>query len=658
MPSIPTYLAILPLSPRLVQPSYRADIDGLRAMAILSVVAFHASPLWLKGGFIGVDIFFVVSGFLITTIIVGNLEKQKFSFVEFYRRRIVRIFPALFVVLAASFAFGWLMLLPQEYTNLGEQIAGGAGFVSNFIFWQSSGYFDTAATTKPLLHLWSLAIEEQFYLFWPLFVWATWRSPLNISLAASIVCLISFLLNLHATQHYPVAAFYFPLTRFWELAVGSTLASLAVQQPSIIQSLNKALANLLSFIGTALILTGLVVINSERAFPGWWAMLPVFGTAAIIAAGPDAWINREILSRPLAVRLGLISYALYLWHWPLLSFAHIIAIGEPSRALRFAAVGTAILLAWATYEFVEHPLRFGQSKWAYPLASTLMALMLISGFAGYAVYAEDGLPSRSSATSNLVYDGEIGSEGYFAYLNTKFYSCTPAIARQEAATFSLKFGPVKRCYQSKETGPIDLAIIGDSHAESLFLGLAEALPSKNVVYYIGSNEAPILDPDKSRTFQSLTADSNIRTVIISVYWKRYQESHPGLKAELAQLVDRLTSANKAIYIVDDRPDFSFAAIDCKYQRAAMFGKPRVCDQDRGIFDQQYQAYITILDSVTQGRLDTHMIKTARNFCSSNKCSMVLHNKLMFSDNNHLNINGSKFVAEKIVADFPELSNKY
>lgn len=205
-------------------PKYRPDIDGLRAIAVLSVVAFHAFPNYLKGGFIGVDIFFVISGFLISTIIFENLDKGTFSFSEFYARRIKRIFPSLLLVLVTSYTFGWFVLLSDEYTQLGKHIAAGAGFVSNFALWSESGYFDNSTDTKPLLHLWSLGIEEQFYIIWPPLLYVAWKRKFNLLTLVILVAFISFLLNLKGVKHDSTATFYAPQTRFWELLCGNILA--------------------------------------------------------------------------------------------------------------------------------------------------------------------------------------------------------------------------------------------------------------------------------------------------------------------------------------------------------------------------------------------------------------------------------------------------
>ena len=363
----------------LSHPKYRPDIDGLRAIAVLSVVAFHAFPSWVKGGFIGVDVFFVISGYLISTIIFENLDKGTFSFYEFYSRRIRRIFPALLLVLIACFAFGWFALLADEYKQLGKHIAAGAGFLSNFILWNEAGYFDNSAETKPLLHLWSLGIEEQFYIVWPLLLWFAWKRKFNLLSITVVVVVASFILNLKGVKQDMVATFYSPQTRFWELLSGSFLAWFTLYKKDAFTGIKskidvwlsrivcsekqdndgRTLSNVISFVGLFLLLYGFWRINKELSYPGKWALVPVLGAVLIITAGSKAWVNRTILSNKLAVWFGLISFPLYLWHWPILSFARIVESEVPSRNIRIAAVVLSIALAWLTYKLVERPIRFG-----------------------------------------------------------------------------------------------------------------------------------------------------------------------------------------------------------------------------------------------------------------------------------------------------------
>ena len=216
MSSIPEY--------HLTHPKYRPDIDGLRAIAVLAVIGFHAFPGWIKGGFIGVDVFFVISGFLISSILFSSLETERFSFLSFYNHRIRRIFPALALVLATCLIFGWFALLPNEYMELGKQVVAGSGFAANILFWRQSGYFDVATELKPLLHLWSLGVEEQFYIVWPVLLWLAWKKRFNLLSITVLIAVASLIYGFAAAINNTVAAFYSPASRTWELLLGALLA--------------------------------------------------------------------------------------------------------------------------------------------------------------------------------------------------------------------------------------------------------------------------------------------------------------------------------------------------------------------------------------------------------------------------------------------------
>lgn len=405
---------------------YRPDIDGLRAIAVLSVVTFHAFPDWLRGGFIGVDVFFVISGYLISTILFENLEKGSFSFALFYAHRIRRIFPALLLVLLACYLFGWFVLLANEYKQLGKHIAAGAGLASNFVLWGEAGYFDNAAETKPLLHLWCLAVEGQFYLAWPLLLFLAWKRKLNLLSTTVIVAILSFYLNIEGMYKDAAGTFYSPLTRFWELLCGGLLAWTTLYKAASFATVGsfasvksmldawqdaadypaprgadaKTLANVLSCLGLLLLTCGLYGINKHLGFPGKWAVVPALGTVLVIAAGPQAWINRRVLSHRLLVWFGLISYPLYLWHWPLLSFARIVDSKAPGSTLRTSLVLVSIVLAWLTYALVEKPLRSGKA--GKHSTALLVLLMIALGYLGFYTYSSDGFRFRQ--TSNVAMD--------------------------------------------------------------------------------------------------------------------------------------------------------------------------------------------------------------------------------------------------------------
>jgi peptidoglycan/LPS O-acetylase OafA/YrhL len=523
----------------LSQPRYRPDIDGLRAIAVLAVVAFHAFPAWVKGGFIGVDVFFVISGYLISTIIFANLDRGTFNFAEFYARRVKRIFPALILVLVASYAFGWFALLADEYKQLGRHVAAGAGFVSNYVLWNEAGYFDNNADTKPLLHLWSLGIEEQFYIVWPLLLWLAWKARFNPLTITVIVAVSSFYLNLKGIQGNAVATFYSPQTRFWELMSGSVLAWISLHENGAFNVVKarldrclasvvyreqpeagKTLANVLSFFGLFLLAYGFYAIDKDIGFPGKWAAVPVLGAAMLISAGPDAWINRTILSNRVAVWIGLISFPLYLWHWPLLSFARILNVDPPGRELRLALVATSVALAWLTYKLVERPIRLGPySKYKTP---SLLLLMIVAGYVGYNTYARDGLKFR----------------GVIKYVDALY---SPA-SRQAEKAFVSRYKDYMDGDVALSGKPVVL-ILGDSYVTNWTAGL---------MAHIDKEKFDVVSA------QYMGCDVHVEPLKLSVISTedRYNENCKGFSARLnnSSVVGRLA----AVMLISHRP-FEYSA---------------------------------------------------------------------------------------------------
>lgn len=356
--------------------SYRPDIDGLRACAVLPVVLFHAFPGKVPGGFAGVDVFFVISGFLITHIIHKGLVAGTFSFADFYAHRVRRILPALLLVLAAVLAFGWVELLPDEYRQLARHATAGAGFAENIVLWSEAGYFDTVTELKPLMHLWSLSIEEQFYLLYPLVLWTAWRARIGLALPVAALALASFGACLLLAAHDPVQAFFGPHARVWELLAGALLALAQGER----WEAGRVVRNALSVAGLALLLAAYVFLHQGQAYPGWRALLPVTGALLLLHAGPQALANRLLAWRPL-VFVGIISYPLYLWHWPLLAFARI-ADALPSVE-RNGAVVLSFVLAWLTWKYVERPIRQGAAlpRKTVALCAALLALASLAWLA-------------------------------------------------------------------------------------------------------------------------------------------------------------------------------------------------------------------------------------------------------------------------------------
>ena len=658
----------------LIKHKYRPDIDGLRAIAVLSVVGFHAFPESdiFKAGFIGVDIFFVISGFLISSIIYEKFEEDSFSFVDFYTRRVLRIFPALLLVLLACFIFGWFALLPTEYKDIGKHMAGAAGFVSNLLLWQESGYFDVVSENKPLLHLWSLGVEEQFYIAWSLILWLAYKARINLLITAIALAVISFYLNISGVQNDPSATFYSPQTRFWELLAGATLAYVVHKRTQFTAASVNALfgfgsvsnqydisaetkCEVRSALGLILFIIGFFAISKENAFPGYWAALPVLGAVLVISAGQQAWFNRSVLSNPALISIGIISYPLYLWHWPILSFARIIEGELPSETIRWAAVATSIFLAWATYRLFEKPLRFGSGK--NIKAMTMSALMLFFGVTGYITYDRNGLDYRGGVSSGFQLQGDIGFDELESYIQANSLRCK-SNSNGELEINNISVGRVG-CLHSAGAEEPDIIIIGDSHSGHLFLGLSEELTNLKVasLSLYGINGLPYINNSYFDKAFSYILKSRAASVVISSYWANPQLDLIGNTANdgLLKTVESLTRAGKMVYISDDVPNFSFDPAICKHSRK--FSTGQKCDEDAKKFHSSYTQYMEAIVKASSSNKNVKIIKTSEGFCNAGTCSMKKDGKLMFADRNHLNMSGSRYVAKIILASYPELRLK-
>lgn len=461
--------------------NYRPDIDGLRAIAVSAVVLHHAFPQFVHGGFIGVDIFFVISGYLISSIILNQLAESRFSFADFYARRVKRIFPALFLVLLFTLAYGWQVLTPTEYKQLGKHTVAGSFFLSNFAFWTEAGYFDTSAVEKPLLHLWSLAIEEQFYIFWPLTLFALHKFRQSKRAWIVILLLASLALNFWLVRKDPNAAFYNPLGRFWEMMMGAFLAAgrPANGTPG---PASTTKSQWLSTAGILLLALVLAKLTPERRFPGGWALAGTLGTCLLIAAGPNGWFNRYVLSSKPMVWIGLISYPLYLWHWPLLSYAHINLGDMPRIRYQIGWVLLAVLLSWLTYKFVESPIRFGRWRKRRFITVGLCSVIAMTGLTGFTLYKQEGKPDRfpkllatltSKGGRTAIIDGWRDGDCILDY--------------------DLPASNYKPFCVDRERRPL-IFLWGDSHAASLYPGFKALQDSGKYSFGIGQRAGAICPP--------------------------------------------------------------------------------------------------------------------------------------------------------------------
>lgn len=646
--------------------SYRADIDGLRALAILSVVIFHAFPSVLHGGFVGVDVFFVISGFLISSIIFRSLQQGDFSFAEFYAHRIRRIFPALTIVLASCYALGWFVLLPNEFKQLGKHMAAGAGFVQNFVLWKEVGYFDTAAELKPLLHLWSLAIEEQFYLLYPLLVLIVWRAGLNVLTLVILLGLLSFAMNVTDVVQAPTATFFMPQTRFWELLAGSLLAYLQLPQngrrgewisnlPFHLQSCRLAARpgwpqttyNWISAFGLFLVAAAVFGITRNNAFPGWWALAPVVGTFLMIFSGPEAWVNRVILANKLVVFVGLISYPLYLWHWPILAFARIIAEGVPATKARIVAIVASIVLAWLTYRLIERPVRFGRKTRART-AIPILALALV-GVIGYNAFQRDGLAFR--------FPEEVRQIANFNYE----YAKDARVGKCWLSADQSPDGFASECIDAPSTAVNpSLLVWGDSHAARLYPGLRSVAGARIALsQFTRDNCPPILGfgypvCQKSNDYViSQIGKLAPTTVVLYAVWSHYERdwrTESFARQGLLETIRKLrTQGVRNIVVLGPAPEWNDALPKLVYKawkkslphsipdRLATGMKPEVQEVDMQLAD--------ILRSQSIRYVSVWQIVCSRDGCLTRVPGSA--QELITWDSGHLTTEGAVFVSQQL-----------
>jgi peptidoglycan/LPS O-acetylase OafA/YrhL len=672
----------------LTPPPYRPDIDGLRGIAVLAVVAYHASPLLAHGGFIGVDIFFVISGFLISSIILGSLERGTFTFREFYSRRVRRLFPALSTVLFACLAFGWFALLSVEYTQLGKHLAAGAAFVSNFAFWREAGYFDAGGETKPLLHLWSLGVEEQFYIVWPLLLWTSWRVRVRPVGMIVLLVLASFALNLLMNRTDPAGDFYSPQTRFWELLAGAWLAHVSRHGSRLWARVDRAAqaavsavasmwparfgvpsaADIQSIAGALAIAASFVLIRGQSRFPGPWALLPVAGTLLLIAAGPQAWFNRAVLADRRLVWFGLVSFPLYLWHWPLLSFATIVEGAAPGRSIRFTAVFLSVVLAWATYRFVERPIRFGQPRAAKVFL--LIAAMAAIGVAGYAVYQRDGLPQARPIRS---LEASLGDLEW------------PMPERQSVCG---KYFPEWRRYiycKLAADAPPTVALMGDSFADAYFYGLASELGKRgDTLAMIGGYSCPpLLDvtsgwrghPDwcdnrNTIALKEVAANPGIHTVILAGNWHFYingtrlhqqyddpwelrlpnstlDDNAQVFIRQMRETIRFLADHGKHVVVMKQSPEIDVDPKACLVKRPLTFQRRNSrCDLTSAEAKAYLSEYEPTFDEATRGA-DAQIVDPFPILCPGERCLIMDGLRPVYRDALHLSLYGSSYLASRL-----------
>ncbi|WP_322068592.1 acyltransferase family protein [Paraburkholderia bannensis] len=665
--------------------SYRPDIDGLRALAVVAVVVFHAFPDALAGGFVGVDIFFAISGYLISQHIIETLDQNRFSLIDFYSRRIKRIYPALIIVLIASLAAGLVLMASGELARLARDALASVAFVANIYFYTTQDYFTQGASASALLHLWSLGVEEQYYIVWPVALFLLWK--FTSRRVATLLILAAILLSLASSVYlsatHASAAFYLPVTRFWELLFGSTLAWIeflaahrraAGQQPGAAYA---ALRNLAALAGLLLIAASLVLFDPKTVFPGWRAALPAGGATLVIAAGAQAWLNRRVLSLRPFVYIGLISYPLYLWHWPILVFVRLLSSGAPTTAMLLMAVVGAFALSAMTFNFIEAPARFSTPARRYPLrvASALFAVMMGIGLSSYAISRDNGLPGRFP-------DASYGAhQEHWTFTD----ACKQAFPGSD---FCIQPAPGRRNV---------VALLGDSHANHYYEGLQSALAGVDAhagVLAVGSGNCPPfygVDIHLGGYVKHCAAlfdgvldyvakSNDIHTVILSSYAissitggfdydaggyiKLVASSAAGdgqaappratanldvYLAGLERTLGKLTAAGKSVVFVLDTPELDFDPNTC-VRRPVQISVRSPCAVPRAKVEQRLEATQMRIRAVLAKFPAVKVFNPLPLLCDASNCYARQGAEFLYADRDHLSADGSRYIGKWLLRD--------
>lgn len=632
---------------------YRREIDGLRAVAVLPVILFHAGLPALGGGFVGVDVFFVISGYLITSIILAEATAGNFTLAGFYERRARRILPALFLVLAASLPAAWLWLAPSDLKDFGKSLIGVAIFSSNFLFWQQSGYFDTAAELKPLLHTWSLAVEEQYYLLFPPLVMLIWRlARRRLGWFLTVLGLLSLAAAEARNVAAPAATFFLLPTRGWELLAGALIALRHHGVPPREDASWPAQA--LGLGGLLAILIAVFAFDGRTPFPGIAALLPVGGTVAVIAGANPVTLAGRLLGSRLLVGCGLLSYSAYLWHQPLFAFARHASLEKPSLGLFTGLVLLTFGLAYLSWRFVEKPFRRRERftrRRIFVLAALGSLIFIVVGFAcqaanhlsHYRLSAEQATLIASAQRSPL---REKCHTSHADYLK-------PAAA----CTF---FAPDVRW-----------AVLGDSHAVELAYALAKALEPSGIgikqLSFAGCPPTwgrPEVHTDCARwtaeAVDYLIATPRIDTVVVSYrinmhLYGEHEAVYPelpagGSDAERAaiwqaygNLLGRLQAAGKRVALVLQAPELPQRATDMIFKHRHQFGDlagvPTAWWQRRNAWVRAHR------DTLPAG---ISVIDPTELLCDAQNCYVTRQGQALYFDDDHLSVTGAGLVAREIL----------
>jgi len=648
---------------------YRSDIDGLRAVAVLSVILFHFFPTKFPGGFIGVDVFFVISGYLISQIIIQELSLKQFSFINFYIKRINRIFPSLIIVLLTSLLAGYFLLFKYELQELLKNIFTSSFFLSNYFYIAETGYFSKSSELNPIMHTWSLCIEEQFYLIWPLLLFLFSKNSKITFRFLILITTISFIFNLFFVYIDQISTFYSLDTRLWELSMGGILAFYKLQTSNFkLQTFSK----FSSLIGFLTIILSILFISQQAIFPGFLALFPCVGTLMIISSDKKSLINKYILSNKYLVNIGLISYPLYLWHWPIISYFKIINSGQVTEYEKITSIIFCFVLAICTYIFIEKPIK--KIKRNGRLSLLLVILLFTTASLSYLL--SKNLPQRL----NLRIAHYELNKPKFHKIETNDNSCPKNLS-------------VEHCLVKFPSKDPTIAIIGDSHANMLYYGFSNSFAKigENLIF-LGKNRClPFLDYKGGQVGEKETCQKNItealnysvnsktiKKIILAsrgplyIYGKGLNE--PDLNVEISlinkpeikdfakvyelafsQTLNFLVNSKKQIIFISDNPELGFNPLTCFKRPFSTNPAKSPCAIERKEYEQRTKLVLELNNKIMLQYPSVLLFDQANHLCDSEFCYAVLNDVLLYRDDDHLSYEGANFIGSKFI-DFLKSTN--
>lgn len=643
-------------------PSYRPDIDGLRAIAIIPVILFHARVPGFGGGFLGVDVFFVISGYLITSLIGREIFDRSFTYLSFWERRARRLLPPMFLVVAVSSAVAYLILLPEELKAFGQSVVSISLFSSNVYFWLKAGYFDAPAQTVPLLHTWSLAVEEQFYLLFPavLIGIAAWKPRSRVFVVTGIG-LASFAISVWWIHSSPSAAYYLLPSRAWELMLGATLALMRESRANLLPP--RAIDALL-VVGMTLVVIPVFLYTEATPFPGFAALVPCLGTALIIWVGDGKNHVGRLLDNRAMVFVGQLSYSLYLWHWPILVFFAMVS-EQPLQSLSTiqvsAALAATMALSWMSFALVENPIR---RRKVLKSRRTLFAAMgtsagLLAAY-GLAAHVGHGFEYRIPDAALRIADGARDRA-------REWHACNDMpLEKVNAKTL---------CRLGVADAPVKFVLWGDSHAHVLFPAVDRAAKETGVAGLHASlhscppvpgiqvaSEWGVDCYDFNERIERLIEDGNFDAVVLAAHWVSYE--HPGsvwlanepsdralkdiLESRLLALIERFTAKGMAVFVFDEVP-YPEHFHPAQFARAVWWGAD---PNSAGISVDEYAARIGPFANQLPDRTRFARISPLSGLCPNGSfCPAIMDGRSNYFDDMHLSTRGAERLTPAFRAAF-------